>query len=306
VKKAVFYSCVLFPISLFSLLSVYLKVVKPPKGFALKKIKSYHEYHPKWDIGPPTKQQKALLQQIASQPFYYLGSEKECYAFVSQDEELILKFFKQRHMHIHSPFNMWPLKYIPHIGKLQAVKRVKNANLRNRTFMSYLTSYQRFADQTGVLYLHLNKTHELDKKVCIYPPKGAKINLDLDSMEFLIQKNAIPLFTYLGGLLENKEVERVKQAISSILDLIIARGEVGIANSDADQQHHIGFVKGCARWMRLDAFDLIPPNYPGLADFYETTQHLKTYLLDKHPELASFLDAQIVQKTSLLTPLEML
>ena len=95
-KKRLFISCALFSLTLFASLFLYVNFIKRTKGFCLKKIVSYHEYHPKWDIGPLTSEQESLLNEISSQTFRYLGSGKECYAFESEDGKLVLKFFKQK------------------------------------------------------------------------------------------------------------------------------------------------------------------------------------------------------------------
>ncbi len=302
VKKSAFYSCVLFPLALFSLLSICFHV-QAPSGFAFKKVVSHHTYQSKWDTGPLTEGQKLLLAKVASQPFDYLRSEETCYVFVSRDKSLLFKLFNQTYMQTRSLFNITPFKYIPYFGRQQAIKRMKNTNWRNRAFTSCLAAYQRFAKQTGLLYLHLNKTNEIKKKVTLFPKKGAKVCIDLDSMEFLIQKNGVPVCTYLEEIMAKNNIEKARQAISSIFDLIIARGRAGIAEFDGDHDYQIGFIDGRACFSCVDFFRLVPPTHPNLADFYKITKHINEYLLDKYPELASFLDAQISEKSPFLTEL---
>ena len=65
-------------------------------------------------------------------------------------------------------------------------------------FMSHLLAYQCFADQMGLLYLHLNQTKDLKRKVLLHPPKGDKIDLDLDKVEFVVQKKSTPILDYLN------------------------------------------------------------------------------------------------------------
>jgi len=138
---------------LFASFPIYVNCIKRTKGFCLKKILSYHEYNPRWDVGPLNEEQEKLMNQISSQPFHYLGSGKECYAFVSDDGELVIKFFKQKHMHIQSIYNHWPFNKIPYLNIIQTAKSERRTHLRNQKFASYLIGYQYFADRTGLLYL---------------------------------------------------------------------------------------------------------------------------------------------------------
>jgi len=295
-KKRLFISCAFFSLTLFACLFIYVNFIKRTKGFCLKKIVSYHEYHPKWDIGPLTAEQEKLLDQISSQSFYYLGSGKECYAFESEDGKLVLKFFKQKHMHTRSAFNVWPFTKIPYLNTIQTQKIARRTHLRNQTFMSYLIGYTHFPDRTGLLYLHLNKTHNLKRKVTLYPPNGGKTTVDLDGMEFLVQKRAITVLNYLDQLLEENKIKECKQAIGSILDLFITRSKSGISDFDNNCKRNIGFMKGRASLIDVGEFRLIPPTYPSADEFYQATDDLKAYLSEKSPELEEFLDIQIQKR----------
>jgi len=295
-KKPAFISCAIFSLVLFACFFTYVNFIKRTKGFSLKKITSYHEYHPKWDIGPLSNEQDLLLNRISSQPFYYLGSGKECYAFVSADGELVIKFFKQKHMHTRSIYNVWPFTKIPYLNIIQSAKVERRNHLRNQTFMSYLIAYQHFADHTGVLYLHLNQTNNLDRKVTLYPPKGGKVTLELDSMEFLVQRRADFVFSYLEKLLNEHKIKEAKQAIGSILDLIITRSKNGISDFDNNCERNIGFMDGRASLIDVGEFRLTPPTYPSPEEFYLATEDLKQWLGVRNPELQSFLEVQIQKR----------
>ncbi|WP_420422644.1 hypothetical protein [Simkania sp.] len=295
-KKRLFISCALFSLTLFACLFIYVNFIKRTKGFCLKKIVSYHDYHPKWDIGPLTSEQTNLLDQISSQPFHYLGSGKECYAFESEDGKLVLKFFKQKHMHTRSVYNVWPFTKIPYLNVIQSAKVERRTHLRNQTFMSYIIGYNHFPERTGLLYLHLNKTSNLDRKVTLYPKKGGKVTLNLDEMEFLVQRKAITVLTYLDNLLQENKIKECKQAIGSILDLLITRSKNGISDFDNNCKRNIGFMDGRASLIDVGEFRLIPPTYPTVSEFYGATDDLKDFLSERHPELEEFLDVQIQKR----------
>ena len=295
-KKKTFLSCSYVALSLFLLLFIYVNFIKRTKGFCLKKILSYHDYDPNWDLGPPSDDQKQLLDQINSQPFYYLGSGKECYAFVSQDKELVIKFFKQKHLDTRSILKFWPFSISPHFKALYEKKYVHRSHLRHQTFMSYFIAYHHYSDRTGVLYLHLNKTKDLKRKIEIFSPKNELIILDLDSTEFLVQRRADYVFDYLEKLLNANQLKEAKQAIGSILDLIINTSKNGIFDDDTNCQKNIGFIGKRAYFIDVGEFRLMPARYPSPEEFYSATYDLMCWLKKRDPELLTFLEVQIQKR----------
>lgn len=295
-KKKSFFISASISLCLFALFFTYLNFIKRTKGFSLKKITSYHTYNPKWEIGPLNEEQEALLDRIASQPFFHLGSGKECYAFVSEDSELVIKFFKQKHMHTHSILTMWPFSLSPYLKTLHEVKFQRRSHLRNQTFMSYWIGYNYFADRTGLLYLHLNQTKNLNRQIEITSLNGRKFLLDLDKMEFLIQKRADSVFDYLKALKSENKTKEAKQAIGSILDLVITRSNQGIFDSDNNCERNIGFMDGRASLIDVGEFRLSPSRYPLPEEFYSATEDLHQWLSENDPELKNFLELQIQKR----------
>src|SRR5258706_12163985 len=78
-----------------------------------------------WELSPLSAQEKENIDKILTEPFSFLGSGGQCYAFVSKDEKYVLKFFKQK-------ANPCPL------------------------FNSCKIAYETLKEETGMLALHLN------------------------------------------------------------------------------------------------------------------------------------------------------
>src|ERR1700722_2869530 len=55
-------------------------------------------FNSKWEVSSPSPEQKALIDKILSQNFTYLGKGAQSYAFESQDQKFVLKFFKFKHI----------------------------------------------------------------------------------------------------------------------------------------------------------------------------------------------------------------
>ena len=146
-----------------------------PKGFTLSKVTSSYGADPRWDVENDLSPSElaALLQG----PYTYLGSGNHTYAFMSRDEKTVIKFFKQKHMRVQSLF-------------LSSETKLRRAKERLESFSSYLLAYEKLRDETGLLYLHLNPTHHLHQTVTLIDQHGKEHRVNLDEMEFLIQKKA--------------------------------------------------------------------------------------------------------------------
>src|SRR5258705_119780 len=71
-----------------------------PSGFQLLKIPISTPARPEWAV-PPLPSSSPLLPLIntaLSQPYTFLSFGGQCYAFLSQDGQYVIKFFKMHHL----------------------------------------------------------------------------------------------------------------------------------------------------------------------------------------------------------------
>ncbi|NGX26325.1 MAG: hypothetical protein K940chlam6_00241 [Chlamydiae bacterium] len=71
---------------------------KQTQGFQLQKIQADLPHNSDWETLLPGDHTSQRLQTILSQPYSFLNSGGESYAFVSKDGKYVLKFFKLHHM----------------------------------------------------------------------------------------------------------------------------------------------------------------------------------------------------------------
>ncbi|QVL56806.1 MAG: hypothetical protein KFB93_05325 [Simkaniaceae bacterium] len=264
----------------------YFTCIKRTKGFCYTKIHSRYGYNDRWDFGTPTKSQEKLLDQIAEQPFSLLGSGKECYAFVSADGEIVVKFFKQKHLR-----TQYILNYLPVPKVIQALRNEtlnRHTVKRKALYQSYQIAYERLPEETGVLYLHLTKTKYLKRAIHIKTPKGKNLTLKLDDMEFMVQKRAYSIFDEIIAHPENG-----KKTINSILQLIAKRNKKGIGDNDINCERNLGILEGKA--IQIDVGEFYPalPKQVTKKELRRATLDLQTFLDENHPELASYLESQV-------------
>ena len=190
-------------------------------GFAEVKIRSSYAYHPEWEPSEYPQLDDAVLDQ----PYRYLGKGAQCYAFLSEDGNYVIKFF--RHDHLRRK------------GKVF------------RDFASYKIAFDAMRAETGLLYLHLNKTKTMGKTLTFFDKIGVRHQVNLDEMEFLVQRKAELALPTLKQWLQAGEVEKAKEGISSLVHLVRERCKKGIFDKDPDFRTNFGFTAMGA--MQLDA-----------------------------------------------------
>ena len=286
-KKSLHYRTAILLVFLIAFF--YVNCIKRTKGFCYAKIHSKHDYDPKWDFGPPNDDQEKLLERIGRESFTLLGSGKECYAFVSEDGEIIVKFFKQKHMKTNYLLNYLPLSKGVKSIHFETVN--KHHAKRKALYQSCQIAYEQLPSLTGVEYLHLTKTKYLKQTIHLKTKKGKKLTLKLDDMEFLVQKRATPIFEEINAHPEDGE-----KIITSIIDLIKTRRERGIGDSDINCERNLGIYQGKAFQIDIGEFY---PTYSGLPtqeELYQATLDLRFFLENNHPHLISSLDQAITMR----------
>lgn len=289
------YKRLFYPVG--SILCVYLLVIathhaffQRTSGFCIEKIKSNHSYDPRWETGPLTESQKELIEKLSKQTFSYLASGKACYAFVSEDQKYVIKFFKQKHMYPNPLYNKIPLptKY----RNLADQKKITRHMLREKTYKSYLIAYTVLKEETATQLLHLNKKKVIHKKFHFTDQHGEKFTIRLDKMEFLIQKKASPIFDTITEYMQKNQVEQAKNIIDDILSHVNKRSLKGVSDSDLNCENNLGVCDGKIVEIDIGEFTIDSSSqdqYIVLKEMKETTNDLKKWLTYHYPSLASYL-----------------
>ncbi len=265
-------------------------------GFALCKIRSTLPYEPMWE--PSTSPEEEKARQILSKPLHYLGKGAQCYVFSSDDEEHVVKFF--RIYHLRPP--IW-LKFAPNIFSLAQYKldKVQQKDQELYTdFGSYKIAFDELKNETGLEYLHLNKTDAIHTTITLYDKIGVVHTLDADSMEFLIQKKAKPFYPELERLIDANRA-KAKEALSQFVHILISRSVKGIFDKDPDINTNFGFIGDTPIQIDVGRFRRDPSRKdPSIYrdDLIKITDSLCQWLETKDPELALFLKEQIQQNNS--------
>lgn len=231
--------CVGLSLAIFGLVRAYYRLTD---DFRLANMTYEIPHHPEWEIPSLTKADEENLDQALSQSYHYLGKGAQSYVFSSEDGKYVLKFFKFKHLKPSLFYSLLPPVYPfkTYVAKEEARKERK----LNSVFIGYRLSYDHHKNETGLVFIHLNKTDDLHRSVVVKDKLGFAHTIDLDSTVFLVQEKGETLRTVMNTLLSKKQVGLAKQRIRQVFDLYVSEYNKGIYDRDHGVMHNVGFVGG--------------------------------------------------------------
>lgn len=266
-------------------------------GFSRYKISSELCFHSEWETPPLSDLEKTELKEILSQPFHYLAKGAQSYVFLSQDKKYVLKFF--RIYHLQPPFWITHLKWPWFLQPYQLKKIAQKSEELHKDFASYKIAYDFLKEQTGMVYLHLNKTHDLKQMLTFYDKIGIKHTVDLDQMEFLVQKRAELVYPALAGMVELEGIQGAKDALSQLVDLLCLRCKKGIKDKDPDLNTNFGFIGHQPLQIDVGRFrieqTISSEKIVDRDEIIRITDNLNQWLRSCYPELSDHLESIIAQ-----------
>ena len=239
------------------------------KKFSICHIYSDLPYKKSWEVKAP------LSEEIVQQPFFYLGRGHQTYAFVSQDNRYVMKFYR-------FPSHLRPFGWMNHLFGGKRRRKIVDYNLQKleMSFQSYKIAFEKLKEASGLLYLHLNHTTDLKKQVHLVDHLGSSYQVNLDDVAFLIQKKESPFFETLETLIEQG---KGKKAIANFFQLIDERCRQGISDQDPILEKNYGWDG--ERPLHLDVGRFATDLKDAKEERIRVTESLKMWLEKRHPEL---------------------
>lgn len=255
---------------------------KQTRGFALSNIFPDTELVGEEELHP---QARALL----SQPFTFLESGLECYAFVGEDGETVLKLFK--HHHLRQAYWLARVPFLKNIGE----KLVKEkAERLEKGFASCALAEKELKAETGMIYFHNRRTEKCP--VTLIDKLGICHVADVGGIPFLVQKKGTLLVPTLEKCMERGEIERAKECVRSLLTLIHERCKKGIADRDPTLCKNFGFVGTKAIVIDVGSFSYSPAlqdEWKGKRELFDETLPLRCLLRKNFPALVDFFEQEL-------------
>lgn len=229
-------------------------------GFSKKHIHSKRQEFQVVKVADPT------IVPILAQNYFYKEKGSQCYVFESQDGEYVLKFFR---------FQRYKSK------KRSIEDLIESCEL----------AFRELKNETHLLTVHLNKTNELKIQVKCFDKMNRAFLVDMDEVEFILQRKATSLYPYLSELIESNKKQEAKEALANLVHLLNQRMEKGIFDGDAALIKNAGFYDGQAMFIDIGQFKKQSQDQQtAQLELKKVTSDLKTWLESKDQELVSYLD----------------
>jgi hypothetical protein len=246
--------------------------------FTVMRITSNLTPRPEWETAALSPGEKVQIQQILNQPFSYLSKGVQSFVFASQDGQYVIKFF--RHDHLDAPFWLTP------------PKKAKKQDRLHKEFLSYKLAFENLQEQTGLVYLHLNKSKDLHQTLDLVDKLGIHHPIPLDKYEFLVQKRASLLYTALNQMIEENKMPQAKETLSKLVQLLAHRAQKGISDKDPDLVTNFGVIGTDPVQIDVGRFSQRAPKIDK-DEIIRITDPLNKHLMTRCPELQQHLKTQI-------------
>ncbi len=192
-------------------------------------------------VNPPMP---PALRSKLQQPFRFLGSGSQSYAFISEDGQYILKVFKQHHFIIPSFLKKIPL---PKLVRMPCDNLVDFQEKKREQFIkSCVIASHELKEETGTLYAHLAPSTELGFSLTVIDKLNIAHTLSADQLQFVVQRKADLVIPTLRKLTQEGRIEEAKECIHSLISLIQTRSRKGIGDRDPVIRRNFGFIQGQA------------------------------------------------------------
>ena len=218
-------------------------------GFNLYNITSEFSFREDINFPQPPDKKLESINHILHQKFTYLGRGAQSYAFVSEDQNYVLKIVKQK----HHKFNIFERIFfsLPFTENWKDQK-LKKKELRVKNFLhSCKLCYEELFNETYLQYLHLTPTNNLLHKTSITDKLGFLYEIDLDQTEFVLQSKAEGMIAKINSLIEENDFKAAQESVQKIVKLLTKCCKKNIVDNDTAIIKNVGFINGKAIFMDI-------------------------------------------------------
>lgn len=203
----------------------------------------------------------------------------------------MIKFFKHKHL--------WTPWYFKYPLKPQGLELYRQMKIRNRTrkknkiFNGYKLSYTKLTEETGIFYIHLNKTRDLDQKIKLIDKMSFHHEIEADNYEFVLQKKMQTLGEYIAEKDNQNDYQAIRDVLRESVKLMIARSKKGFYDKDNNLLNNFGVLDG--KVMIIDPGNVkekrrIKKRYIYIPDVASRSLYIRKWLQRKRPHLVPLFD----------------
>jgi hypothetical protein len=259
------------------------------KSFCPENIECKFNHREDWEVKTPDDL-ITFVNVVTQQPFYYLAKGFQAYAFISQDGDYVIKFFQQHRLR-EKTFGENPFL---HLFSSSFKKKLESTNQhKEELFSSSKLSFEEIPEETGILYVHLNRSEGLLRGIRLYDQRGQAFKIYPDDVSFIVQRKADYVIPTLTALLKKGDTENAKIRLNQIFDLLLSLANKGIVDGDYAliRNNNMGFIKD--RAIYIDTGHLTKKNDLNVREqmdyeFHVRLRPLYVWLKINYPDMARY------------------
>lgn len=282
-----------FVLSIYGLGRLYFHLTG---GFRYGNISSDFTFQPQWEVRPLLASEHAQWMHAIDQPYTYLGKGCQSYVFASQDGRYVIKFFKYQRYRLSTWLTYFPP--LPALVKYRQEKLEKKWKKLDGFVQSWKVAFENLKEETGLLFVHLNKTNDLKQQLVIYDKLGQKHTVELDKMEFCVQRRAQLLCETLLDHKDKGDLVSAQKLIHRLMNVILSEYSRGLADNDHALMQNTGVVEGEPVHIDVGQFvfnEAVKQPAVFHQELFTKTYKFKLWLREHYPELGDYLETELSQ-----------
>lgn len=211
-------------------------------GFSLANISTKFDYPNHRTTATLLPEEINEIKKILSQEFIYLGKGAQNFAFLSKDGKWVVKFVKQKHFHLPAGEEM--ALSLPFLDSYKETRLKKKHDTAKNYFNCCKLAYDELKKETALKYYHMTKTDYLQTKVQIKDKLGFKHTVDLDEVEFILQRRADHIIPLLSHFNQTHDDQQFQMVLEKLMEAFVMLSEKGIKDFDRRIFQNYGFIDG--------------------------------------------------------------
>ncbi|MEC7840142.1 MAG: hypothetical protein VX777_08905 [Chlamydiota bacterium] len=247
---------------------------------------------PKVNLEDPT------IKKALKQSFSYLGQGNQTYAFISEDRNYVLKFFKFGNL---KP-TLWHT-WLPDIGPIQKVKHKKRMSQEGRLtriYEGHWIALTHNKENCGLIAVQLDPLGYFDQTVKVRDRIGQIHTINLDTTVFALQEKATVARDLFDKYLIKNDIQQIKTLIDQIFNLYLNEYSKGVYDRDHNVIDNVGFTETKA--IHIDVgklkYDVEIKNkekyIPDLKD--KVVKRISSWVTRHYPQHSRSVDNYLTQK----------
>lgn len=252
------------------------------KGFSCRRIHS---------LGMAASQSWGKeVDEILTQPFYYVGRGRQCFAFASSDGQYILKFPRTDIYKIP----LWA-RVLPFSSYRQTIEMERQCR-ESFVLGSFALAFDHLKEQTGVIALHIGQSQEKGKILNLVDALGCKHRLPLEKVSFVLQHKHPIWSKAFSDALQANDRARAEKILNALLLIVAERAQKGILNRDRSFLRNYGFDGERAYQIDVGSFFCKPELSPDAIyqkSIRDSLDPVQEWLAQKDPDMKLYLDQRL-------------